>query len=115
MFALELARPPAATKFLEVKTNQQEIEIISLLRKLPLQSDEMNILRDRAQKLRSGTYCQRPLPVLPLSLASFLFESLCWNEDNFNPCRLPTDEQLGFEAAVAALGNCWKRPGQERL
>ncbi|VVC95734.1 unnamed protein product [Leptidea sinapis] len=56
LFALEMARPPASTKALEVKLNNQESELVALLKKLPTGS------------------------------------------------RVPSDEVLGFEAAVAALG-----------
>ncbi|XP_060092641.1 zinc finger SWIM domain-containing protein 8 [Heteronotia binoei] len=112
MFALELQRPPASTKALEVKLAYQESEIVALLKKIPLGATEMNIIRGRAEELREGTLCDYR-PVLPLMLASFIFDVLCtpvvspsgarppscnWNNE------MPGDEELGFEAAVAALG-----------
>ncbi|KAM4636202.1 zinc finger SWIM domain-containing protein 8 isoform 3-T3 [Discoglossus pictus] len=112
MFALELQRPPASTKALEVKLAYQESEIVSLLKKIPLDSNEMNTIRGRAKELRDGTLCDYR-PVLPLMLASFIFDVLCTpvvsptgsrppsrNRNN----EMPGDEELGFEAAVAALG-----------
>ncbi|XP_048359167.1 zinc finger SWIM domain-containing protein 8 isoform X2 [Sphaerodactylus townsendi] len=112
MFALELQRPPASTKALEVKLAYQESEIAALLKKIPLGSNEMNTIRGRAEELREGTLCDYR-PVLPLMLANFIFDVLCapvvsptgsrppsrnWNNE------MPGDEELGFEAAVAALG-----------
>ncbi|CAH2321866.1 zinc finger SWIM domain-containing 8 isoform X1 [Pelobates cultripes] len=76
MFALELQRPPASTKALEVKLAYQESEIVSLLKKIPLDSNEMNTIRGRAKDLRDGTLCDYR-PVLPLMLASFIFDVLC--------------------------------------
>ncbi|KAM3913154.1 zinc finger SWIM domain-containing protein 8 isoform 2-T2 [Leptodactylus fuscus] len=140
MFALELQRPPASTKALEVKLAYQESEIVSLLKKIPLDCNEMNTIRGRAKDLRDGTLCDYR-PVLPLMLASFIFDVLCtpvclqpydqgwcnyW-KCSFNPLvtdedrrvvsptgsrppsrnrnnEMPGDEELGFEAAVAALG-----------
>ncbi|KAM7072561.1 zinc finger SWIM domain-containing protein 8 isoform 3-T3 [Molossus nigricans] len=112
MFALELQRPPASTKALEVKLAYQESEVAALLKKIPLGPSEMSTMRCRAEELREGTLCDFR-PVLPLMLASFIFDVLCapvvsptgsrppsrnWNNE------MPGDEELGFEAAVAALG-----------
>ncbi|XP_072484221.1 zinc finger SWIM domain-containing protein 8 isoform X1 [Notamacropus eugenii] len=112
MFALELQRPPASTKALEVKLAYQESEVAALLKKIPLGVSEMSTMRCRAEELREGTLCDYR-PVLPLILASFIFDVLCtpvvsptgsrppsrnWNNE------MPGDEELGFEAAVAALG-----------
>ncbi len=36
MFGLELPRPPASTKPMEVKLAHQETELVSLLKKIPL-------------------------------------------------------------------------------
>uniref|UniRef100_H3A312 Zinc finger SWIM-type containing 8 n=1 Tax=Latimeria chalumnae TaxID=7897 RepID=H3A312_LATCH len=112
MFALELQRPPASTKALEVKLAYQESEIVALLKKIPLGSNEMNTIRERAEQLRDGSFCDYR-PVLPLMLASFIFDVLCTpvvsptgsrppsrNRNN----EMPGDEELGFVAAVAALG-----------
>ena len=112
MFALELQRPPASTKALEVKLAYQESEIAALLKKIPLVTNEMNAIRGRAEELREGTLCDYR-PVLPLMLASFIFDVLCTPVVSPTGCRppsrnwnneMPGDEELGFEAAVAALG-----------
>lgn len=112
MFSLELQRPPASTKALEVKLAYQESEVVALLKKIPLGVVEMTSIRDRAEQLRDGNFCDYR-PVLPLMLASFIFDVLCTpvvsptgsrppsrNRNN----EMPGDEELGFEAAVAALG-----------
>ncbi|CAL1577727.1 unnamed protein product [Knipowitschia caucasica] len=112
MFSLELQRPPASTKALEVKLAYQESEIVALLKKIPLGLVEMSAIRERAEQLRDGNFCDYR-PVLPLMLASFIFDVLCTpvvsptgsrppsrNRNN----EMPGDEELGFEAAVAALG-----------
>ncbi|XP_036402381.1 zinc finger SWIM domain-containing protein 8 isoform X2 [Megalops cyprinoides] len=112
MFSLELQRPPASTKALEVKLAYQESEVVALLKKIPLGLVEMSAIRDRGEQLRDGSFCDYR-PVLPLMLASFIFDVLCTpvvsptgsrppsrNRNN----EMPGDEELGFEAAVAALG-----------
>uniref|UniRef100_A0A3Q1FR07 Zinc finger, SWIM-type containing 8 n=1 Tax=Acanthochromis polyacanthus TaxID=80966 RepID=A0A3Q1FR07_9TELE len=112
MFSLELQRPPASTKALEVKLAYQESEVVALLKKIPLGLVEMSTIRERAEQLRDGNFCDYR-PVLPLMLASFIFDVLCTpvvsptgsrppsrNRNN----EMPGDEELGFEAAVAALG-----------
>uniref|UniRef100_A0A665UMG3 SWIM-type domain-containing protein n=1 Tax=Echeneis naucrates TaxID=173247 RepID=A0A665UMG3_ECHNA len=112
MFSLELQRPPASTKALEVKLAYQESEVVALLKKIPLSLVEMSAIRERAEQLRDGSFCDYR-PVLPLMLASFIFDVLCTpvvsptgsrppsrNRNN----EMPGDEELGFEAAVAALG-----------
>jgi hypothetical protein len=109
MFALELQRPPASTKALEVqrfyfslylsflrplhlalhcniglnfflcpqvKLAYQESEVAALLKKIPLGPSEMSTMRCRAEELREGTLCDYR-PVLPLMLASFIFDVLC--------------------------------------
>uniref|UniRef100_A0A671WKV1 Zinc finger, SWIM-type containing 8 n=1 Tax=Sparus aurata TaxID=8175 RepID=A0A671WKV1_SPAAU len=112
MFSLELQRPPASTKALEVKLAYQESEVVALLKKIPLGLVEMSAIRERGEQLRDGNFCDYR-PVLPLMLASFIFDVLCTpvvsptgsrppsrNRNN----EMPGDEELGFEAAVAALG-----------
>uniref|UniRef100_A0A8D3C396 SWIM-type domain-containing protein n=1 Tax=Scophthalmus maximus TaxID=52904 RepID=A0A8D3C396_SCOMX len=112
MFSLELQRPPASTKALEVKLAYQESEVVSLLKKIPLGLVEMSAIRERGEQLRDGNFCDYR-PVLPLMLASFIFDVLCTpvvsptgsrppsrNRNN----EMPGDEELGFVAAVAALG-----------
>ncbi|CAB3372525.1 Hypothetical predicted protein [Cloeon dipterum] len=123
MFALEMARPPASTKPLEVKLANQEADIVQLLKKIPLSVHELNIIRERAEELRTGTLRTRGAALLPIMLASFIFDSLVlisrdtrWvmkypmckmsvdSEDDVFGRSPASDETLGFEAAVAALG-----------
>lgn len=59
-----------------MKLAYQESEIAALLKKIPLVTNEMNTIRGRAEELREGTLCDYR-PVLPLMLASFIFDVLC--------------------------------------
>lgn len=59
-----------------MKLAYQESEIVALLKKIPLVTNEMNTIRGRAEELREGTLCDYR-PVLPLMLASFIFDVLC--------------------------------------
>lgn len=94
MFGLEMPRPPAASKALEVKLAFQESELVTLLKKIPLGPNEFQVLnccllnsmsilrifkviRERAQSLRDGVLKSRGEALLPLTLASFVFDSLC--------------------------------------
>ncbi|XP_017776997.1 PREDICTED: zinc finger SWIM domain-containing protein 8 [Nicrophorus vespilloides] len=110
MFGLEMARPPASTKPLEVKLANQESDLVSLLKKIPLGHRELQILRERAEQLKDGTLKSRGEAMLPLMLSSFIFEALVMpsivgrERSRVLNLRLPTDEPLGFEAAVAAMG-----------
>lgn len=113
LFALEMPRPPASTKPLEVKLANQESDLLALLKKIPLNQPELKVIRERAEQLRAGTLKSRGEALLPINLASFIFDALVMpsvsGKDNRNKVmsmsyRLPTDENLGFEAAVAALG-----------
>ncbi|KRT86467.1 hypothetical protein AMK59_1153, partial [Oryctes borbonicus] len=110
MFGLEMARPPASTKPLEVKLANQESDLVNLLKKIPLGHKELEILRERAEQLKEGTLKSRGEALLPIMLASFIFDALAMpsfvgrDRNRVLSMRLPTDELLGFEAAVAALG-----------
>ena len=109
MFGLEMARPPASTKPLEVKLAVQESDLASLLKKIPLGFAELQILRERAQQLKDGTLKSRGEAVLPIMLANFVFDALVVpsyvsRDRRVQPPRMPSDEPLAFEAAVAALG-----------
>ncbi|XP_078578412.1 zinc finger SWIM domain-containing protein 8-like isoform X2 [Branchiostoma floridae x Branchiostoma japonicum] len=112
LFGLEMPRLPACSKTLEVKLANQESELVGLLKKIPLGPVEMDMVRERAENLRSGKSHHRGEAVLPLMLASFIFDALCL-PNNCNGSsrpniqvkdRQPNDELLGFEAAVTALG-----------
>lgn len=110
MFGLEMPRPPASTKPLEVKLANQEGDLVSLLKRIPLGTKELHILRERAEQLKEGTLKSRGEAMLPIMLASFIFDALVIpnvvgkDRSKVMHLRLPTDEPLGFEAAVAALG-----------
>lgn len=110
MFGLEMPRPPASTKPLEVKLANQEADLVNLLKRIPLGSRELSILRERAEQLKEGTLKSRGEAMLPIMLASFIFDALVIpsvvgkDRSKVWSMRLPVDEPLGFEAAVAALG-----------
>lgn len=112
LFALEMPRPPASTKPLEVKLANQEADILTLLKKIPLNEPELQVIRERAECLRNGTLKSRSEALLPINLATFIFDALVMPSIAKEPpdpvldvkYRLPSDENLGFEAAVAALG-----------
>ena len=111
MFGLEMARPPASTKPMEVKLAHQESELVTLLKRLPLGPAELGILRERALQLKEGTLKSRGEALLPLMLASFIFDSLVLPQlpggagrERYSAARSAGDEQLGFDAACAAIG-----------
>lgn len=60
----------------QVKLAYQESEVVALLKKIPLGVVEMAAIRERAEQLRDGSFCDYR-PVLPLMLASFIFDVLC--------------------------------------
>ena len=76
MFGIEMTRLPASTKPMEVKLAHQESELVTLLKKLPLTSLEMAFIREKAISLRDGHPPLRGDALLPLMLASYIFESL---------------------------------------
>lgn len=110
MFGLEMARPPASTKPLEVKLANQEADLVNLLKKIPLGHKELQILRKRAEQLKDGTLKSRGEAMLPIMVASFIFDALVIptivgrDRSKIMNMRLPSDEPLAFEAAVGALG-----------
>ena len=112
MFGLEMARPPASTKPMEVKLAHQESDLVALLKRLFLGPAEVAIVRERALQLKEGTLKSRGEALLPLMLASFIFDSLVMPQQQggsrenprYNQHRSAGDEQLGFDAAVAAIG-----------
>lgn len=111
LFALEMARPPASTKPLEVKLANQEADILALLKKIPLDEPELKVIRERAEYLRCGNFKTRGEALLPINLATFIFDALVMPMVKEQRSRMmnlmyrtPADENLGFEAAVAALG-----------
>ncbi|XP_028131047.1 zinc finger SWIM domain-containing protein 8 homolog isoform X1 [Diabrotica virgifera virgifera] len=110
MFGLEMARPPASTKPLEVKLANQEADLVNLLKRIPLGHKELQIIRERAEELKEGTLRSRGEAMLPIMLASFIFDALVIpnitgrDRSKLVNLRMMSDEPLGFEAAVAALG-----------
>ncbi len=59
MYGLELPRPPASSKPMEVKLAHQEAELVWLLKRIPLGLEEMCVIRERAQQLRDGVLKSR--------------------------------------------------------
>ncbi|KAJ6216279.1 hypothetical protein RDWZM_007436 [Blomia tropicalis] len=122
LFGLELVRPPASTKALEVKLANQEQELVNSLKRIPLCSRALAVLREKAEQLRNGRMTTRGDALLPLTLASYIFDALVLSNCatpistssygitmlqtplNVNTWRHPDDEKLGFEASVAAIG-----------
>ncbi|XP_071440539.1 zinc finger SWIM domain-containing protein 8 homolog [Hetaerina americana] len=118
LFGLELPRPPASTKPLEVKLANQDAELVQLLKRIPLGHSELRIIRDRAEQLRDGTLRSKGEGLLPFMLTGFIADALLLTgnggsgggsgsgarDGHMLNARLPTDESLGFDAAVAALG-----------
>lgn len=83
--------------------NHQEGEILNnLKRMLPLGKEQVSIIQMRARLLRDGQYKTRGESLLPLNLASFIFECLVLYQSTAQDKVL--DETLGFEASVATLG-----------
>ncbi|XP_032671069.1 zinc finger SWIM domain-containing protein 8 isoform X2 [Odontomachus brunneus] len=101
LFGLEMARPPANTKPLEVKLAHQESELVVLLKRIPLGPAELAMIRQRAEQLRDGVMRSRGHALLPIMLASFIYDAL-----DVPRVKLPAeiDPNLGFDAAVAVLG-----------
>lgn len=125
LLGLEICRMPATTKALEVRLLHCEHEICQDLKRITLGPSEIEILRQRAEHL-----CARLLNVrddgalLPLSLATFIFETLralslyrinSHTNTNFalsQQFSLPSsteetpqsDELLAFDTAICALG-----------
>ncbi|CAG7787025.1 unnamed protein product [Allacma fusca] len=111
MFGLELARPPASTKPLEVKLANQEAELAQLLKKISIGQKELEMIREKAEGLRDGKFKSRGDALLPLVFANFIFDALVMPANREGRCsfqsdvyHVTSDETLGFEAAVAALG-----------
>lgn len=121
LLGLELVRPPASTKALEVKLANQEQELVNSLKRIPLCSRALAVLREKGEQLRDGRLTTRGDALLPLILAGYIFDALVLStgqgpvsaayalstvHSSFSPgaIRLPTDERLAFEASVAAIG-----------
>lgn len=102
IYGLEACRQPANSKALEVKLFNQEHELCNLLKRMQLGQNEILLLKDRAKKLKDLELSKcKGNCLLPLILAGYIFEILCLNDYGRSN---PTDELLGFEAAITALG-----------
>lgn len=49
-----MVRTPASTKALEVKLNNQETELVALLKKLPIEQEQLTLAREKARQIRDG-------------------------------------------------------------
>lgn len=47
------------------------------MKKIPLGPAELAVLREKAEELRDGSFKTRGDALLPLTLATFIFDSLC--------------------------------------
>lgn len=117
LLGLETPRLPAISKSLEVKLFNQEQEMVNLLKRLELSSLEIELIRQRAMKLRSSSTNNKsnssPLlrlnynyNTLPISLCSYIFD--CLNgRSNLVSESLTTassDQELAFDACLTVLG-----------
>ncbi|KRX18110.1 Zinc finger SWIM domain-containing protein 8 [Trichinella nelsoni] len=103
MFLLELSRPCAVSKVLEVKLSALEAEVLSRMKQLPISVSEMQIVRSKAEQLVRQVVAQpRCCDVLPVSLAVYIVHTLLLNSD-ISWLGIPDDEPLGLAMAVAVL------------
>ena len=63
--------------FVQVKLANQEIDLVALLKRIPLGPNMLSAIRERGDQLRNGTMRCRGDALLPLSLASYIFDALC--------------------------------------
>lgn len=61
----------------------QESELVGLLKKIPLGLAELAIVRQRAEQLRDGVLRSRGHALLPIMLASFIFDALTPSSTHF--------------------------------
>lgn len=59
-----------------MKLANQESELVNLLKRIPLGNRELNMIRERAEQLKEGTLRSRGEALLPIMLASFIFDVL---------------------------------------
>lgn len=106
LFVLELSRQPAATKLFEVKMHHLESLLVGIIRRIRWGPAEMNLFRERATRMKSPHL--QLAAVMPWNLAILIFQALSGiidgEQTDLAAVRQPGDEQLGFDAAVAALG-----------
>ena len=96
----------------QVKLSHQESELVTLLKRLPLAEAELAVVREKAELLHQGQL-KRGEAVLPIMLATFIFDVLCPRDSGSQAKQRATgklcettkeDEELGFKAALFALG-----------
>ena len=61
----------------QVKLANQEIDLVALLKRIPLGPTQLSAICERAEQLRNGMMRCRGDALLPLSLASYIFDALC--------------------------------------
>ena len=71
-----------------MKLAHQEYELLQLLKRIPLTSQMKGELLLRAEQLSSGLLKSRGDALLPLTLATFIFESLCTPGEFYHCCQL---------------------------
>ena len=95
-----------------MKLLHQESELVTLLKRLPLGLAELAVIREKAELLSQGQL-KRGEAVLPIMLATFIFDVLC-PRNSVSPTKRQVvgklcettkeDEVLGFKTALYALG-----------
>lgn len=60
----------------QVKLAHQESELVVLLKRIPLGPAELAMIRQRAEQLRDGVMRSRGHALLPIMLASFIYDAL---------------------------------------
>lgn len=61
----------------------QESELVTLLKRIPLGPTELAMVQQRAEKLRDGVLRSRGHALLPIMLASFIFDALTSSTNRF--------------------------------
>ena len=84
----------------------QESELANLLKKIPLGNAELCVIRDRAEQLRDGKLKSRGEALLPLTLASFIFDSLCLPGLFYNKLRVVDDSKF-VSYKIRSYWNCY--------
>ena len=80
-----------------MKLANEEMELVSLLNKVPLRSAELAVVRERAQLFCRGKV-ERGQAALPIKLAIFLFQVLTKKS-----AASDEDKDLGFRTGLTAL------------
>ncbi|KFD54405.1 hypothetical protein M514_04748 [Trichuris suis] len=102
LLMLSLQRSAAPSRFLETKVFFLESEILNKMKTMSqsLTNEEVEAVRECAIELVSATKHRRWKGAMPMSLAVYLAHVLLLKKNSFRPF---SDEQLGFEIALAAL------------